>query len=205
MLFLPRDPNSDVVTLDQETLTWLTEVTRVLEGRRRFWFNRERATSNALVRYDVQGEGFWTRYLALYRHGGIEVGADHVTYHTRDVRFFLLRSLVGLAWIAANVQFKATDRWQIQTPFELTLALRTTTNAALGDFAEGWSDPEWIDETPTSLEDNVLLRFELEDGIDVEECVTDLGDRVEQAFGSVSRRHIARVGEYEGRLDPRGR
>jgi hypothetical protein len=31
-----------------------------------------------------------------------------------------------------------------------------------------------------------------------------VGDRIEQAFGTLHRRHIARRGEYEGKFDPKG-
>jgi hypothetical protein len=51
------------------------------------------------------------------------------------------------------------------------------------------------------LEDHVLLPHEADDRIDPERYALDLGDRIEQAFGSVSRRHLARIGEYEGHFD----
>jgi len=53
------------------------------------------------------------------------------------------------------------------------------------------------------MEDHVLLRWELDDGIDGEILALAVGDRLEQAFGTTLRRHLAHGGEYEGRFDPR--
>src|SRR6266540_2426546 len=39
--------------------------------------------------------------------------------------------------------------------------------------------------------------------IDAELVALDLGDRLEQSFGTTHRRHLANRGEYEGRFDPR--
>jgi hypothetical protein len=52
-------------------------------------------------------------------------------------------------------------------------------------------------------EKNVLLRWELDKKFDAKEIAIDLGDRIEQAFGTTHRRHIARNGPYEGEFDPR--
>jgi hypothetical protein len=206
LLFLPSDPYADVVPLDQETLGWLKELERTPEGGRQRSWHRERATSTALVRYDVQrDDATWTRYLALHRHGGIEAGMSRVTYKPgEEVRAFSLRSIIGLAWMTAALQAKIAGRWRIQMPFELTLALLDTRGATLGDLAEGWQNPgPWLGELPTCLENDLLLRIELDDPIDPDQCATRLGDRVERAFGSLDPRHIACVGQYEGRVDPR--
>ena len=53
------------------------------------------------------------------------------------------------------------------------------------------------------MEDHVLVRRELDGTLDPEAYAIDIGDRVEQAFGSVARRHLARRGEFQGRFDPR--
>ena len=86
------------------------------------------------------------------------------------------------------------------------MALRRTKEAILGSFAEGWPEPGtglgfW---DPTRcIEDDVLLRWELEDEIDPENLARAVGDRMEQTFGSTFGRHLAHRGEYEGRFDPR--
>jgi len=74
----------------------------------------------------------------------------------------------------------------------------------VGGFAEGWPNPgQGLFEYRTCLEDHLLLRYEIDDAIEPEPVALSIGDRLEQAFGSISRRHLARVGAYEGRFDPR--
>ncbi len=209
LVCLPSDPLADAVPLDQETLAWLKQSRQSpYGGRYPSWGSRERATSGALVLYDQYREDAgWTHYLALHRHGGIEVGLSHLTYEIRamtgQLRVFALRSIVGAAWAAAAMQNEVLDQWHVQMPFELTIGVRNTSRATLGGFAEGWANPgQGLGEFTICLEDHLLLRHEADDGIDPERYALDLGDRIEQAFGSISRRHLARVGEYVGRFDP---
>jgi hypothetical protein len=169
------------------------------------WGNRDRATSSALVVYDqYRDDAGWLRCLALHRHGGIELSRGNFAYQVRETRVFPLRQIVGLAWVAAALQSEVADRWHLNSPFELTVALRNTSRATLGSFAEGWAEPGtgfW--DFTTCIEDQVLLRWEVDDRIDPEKLALALGDRLEQAFGSTHRRHLAHRGDYDGRFDPR--
>lgn len=206
ILFLPSDPDADAVPLDKGVMEWLKESrTSPAGGSYPSWGHRERATSGALVLYDqVRDDGGWTRYLALHQHGGVEVGISHLTYEISSLRVFGLRQIVGLAWAAAALQAEAVDRWKIAAPFELTVGIRNTNQATLGGFAEGWANPgHGLGEFHRCLEDHVLLRREVTDAIDPQRYALNLGDQLERAFGSVYRRHLARIGEYEGRFDPR--
>jgi hypothetical protein len=209
LVCLPSDPVADVVPLDGQTLEWLKRPREAPYGGHSppWWTHRERTTSSALVRYEQPREGDvgWRRYLALHRHGGIEVGSSRLTYETSGKRVFRLRLIVAMAWTAAALQTEAIERWQLQAPFELTIGLRKTRGAALGHLAEGWQSPGqgFGDEFPTCLEDHVLLRREVDGMIDPQGYAMNLGDRLEQAFGSTMHRHVARIGEYVGRFDPR--
>jgi hypothetical protein len=223
LLFLPADPEGDVVPLDGEVLAWLKEPRQSpYGGRYPLWGHRERGMSGALVVYDqYRDEDGWTRYLALHRHGGIEVGVGRLGYEVSEVRVFPLRAIVGLAWTAAALYAEVVERWQVQGPVEITVTLRNTRQATLGGFAEGWAEPErglWdfakclddhlllrreADRVVDRLDDRVLVRREVDRVVDPQSFALDLGDRVEQAFGTVHRRHLGHEGEYEGRLDPR--
>ena len=206
LVFLPEDPDADGVPLDSDTLGWLKEQRSTLYGGPPpQWGNRDRSTSSALVMYDqYRDDAGWVRFLALHRHGGIELSRGNFAYQMRDTRVFPLRQTVGLAWIAAALQSEVADRWHLNSPFELTVALRNTSRATLGSLAEGWAEPGtgfW--DFPTCIEDQVLLRWEVDDRIDPERLALALGDRLEQSFGSTHRRHLAHRGDYEGRFDPR--
>ena len=206
LLFLPSDPDADVVPLDERTLEWLkADRPSPYGGGPVRWGHQVRATSNALVAHDRYGDDRgWTRYLAFHRHGGLELGWGNLSYEICGLRVFSLRHVVGLAWSALALQEDANSRWSIAAPFELTVALCDTHGATLGGFAEGWREPgAGLAEPSVCIEDQVLLRWELDAELNVEQLAIDVGDRVEQAFGSTHRRHLAHRGEYEGRFDPR--
>jgi hypothetical protein len=76
--------------------------------------------------------------------------------------------------------------------------------ATLGAFAEGWAQPgQGLWYFTTCLDDHLLLRYEVDDVIDAQQYAVGLGDRLEQAFGSIRRRHLAHTGDHTGHVDPR--
>jgi hypothetical protein len=205
LVFLPSDPDGDPVSLESETLDWLKEPRPTpYGGRAPRWGHRNRVMSNALVMYDqYRDDAGWAQYLALHRHGGVELAQSNIAYPVRGARVFALRQIVGLTWIVAALQSEAAERWDVTPPVELTVALRNANGAVLGSFAEGWAEPEtafW--DSATCIEDHVLLRWELDEGIDAGTLALSVGDRLEHAFGSTLRRHLAHQGEYAGRFDP---
>jgi hypothetical protein len=205
LVFLASDPDGDPVPLDSETLDWLKEPRPTpYGGQPPRWGHRNRATSSALVMYEqYRDDAGWGQYLALHRHGGVELAHGNLAYPLRGTRVFALRQIVGLTWIAAALQSEVAERWHVNPPFELTVALRNANAAVLGSFAEGWREPQTaFGDSATCIEDHVLLRWEL-DGVDAEVLALAVGDRLEQAFGSTLRRHLANRGDYAGRFDPR--
>jgi hypothetical protein len=206
LLFLPGDPEADAVPLDSETLGWLKEPRPApYGGPSPQWGQRDRGTSSALVVYDqFREDRGWERYLALHRHGGIDLAFGGLTYEVSDRKVFPLRHSVGIVWIAAALQSEAAERWRFDLPCELAVALRTTNGAILGGFAEGWAEPgRGLWEFTPCIEDHVLFRWELEDKVDAENVAMALGDRLEQAFGSTHGRHLAYRGDHAGHFDPR--
>jgi hypothetical protein len=121
--------------------------------------SRERPTSSALVRYDryrddagqapVPGRCIATALLSW----------AWVSWHTRFVQWratcassHLARSLPSRG--LAVPEQEAVARWSVQSPFEVTVAIRSTRGATLGASRMG------------CLEDHLLLRYEIEDVID---------------------------------------
>lgn len=203
--FLPADPLATPVRLDGESEEWLSNSRpSPYGGREPELGHSKRATSSALVRYDrYRDDQGWARFLALHRDGGLEFGEGGSIGQLRGGRFVRLRPLVGLVWYLAAMQAEAVDRWRIEGPFEVSLALVGVDGAGLGGFAEGWKDVgDMFWDAPTCLESNVLLRVECEH-LDPEALAMDLGERVENTFGSTHRRFLAHRGEFEARFDPR--
>jgi len=206
MLVIPSDPVANAVPLDADVLAWLkAERATPYGGRPPSWGHRHRSTSNALLVYDQYREDAgWVRYVAIHRHGGIEIGVGNLAYEIRDLHVFPLRSIVGLAWIAADLQNEIIAQWLVEGPFELNVEIRNTNGATLGGFAEGWANPgQGLMDVARCIEDHLLLRRESDGTIDAERYALTVGDQLEQAFGTTQRRHLAHQGEYEGRFDPR--
>jgi hypothetical protein len=111
---------------------------------------------------------------------------------------------VGLVWHLAAMQIEAVERWSIDGPFEVSVALAGVEGARLGGFAEGWRDvgDMFVWDAPTCIESNVLLRVEC-DTLDPEALAMDIGERLENTFGSTHRRFMANRGDFDSRFDPR--
>jgi len=204
LLFLPSDPMKAAFVPDEANLEWLQE-TRVSPygGNPWRWGSLTRGVRDAVVLYDQYRDEGWSRYLALHHHGGLEAGGSLSHSIRNDVRVFALRPIVGMLWSIAALQEQAADRWSLQPPYELTAAVRQTKGATLGMFAEGWAQPGYgLYDYSLCLDSNILLRFEITDSINPEDLALSAGARLELAFGSPIRRHLARSGEYEGRFDP---
>jgi hypothetical protein len=206
LLVLPVDPEAPSVPLDNDMLAWLTDPHVDIEnGPRLERRHSSRAVTDALVAYDdYREDGRLGSYRAIHRHGGLEAGATGIVYTQRETRVFPLRSLVGLVWTTAALQLQACERWSIQGPFELSLALRDTAGAALGEFAEGWLDfDSGLHDPSRCLDQRVLLCTELDHPVDPRALAFEMGDRLELAFGTVHRRYVANRGPFEGQFDPR--
>lgn len=207
IVILPADvANTSTVPLDAETDEWISgEHPSPYAGRPVQWGHTSYATSHALARATwYRDDQLWTRYLAIHRHGGIEIGIAGVAWTPRDdVKVFPLRHPVAALWIALALQIDAADRWLTDGPWEITLALVGTKGALLSDFGEGWTQfGDFRYDAQPCRETRILHRWEI-DQIDPQAIALDAGARVENSFGSTRQRHIARRGEYDGEFDPR--
>jgi len=208
MLFLPGDPLQDVVPINDETMEWLKKARPgPFGGQPINWGGGSRTTSQVavLLRHD-HADRPWDLYAALHRNGSIEVGTSRCAAELRDARFFWLRKIVAVACASASLQKDAAEQWQVQGPWELAVSLTGTLDAGLAGFAEGWADVgAGLHEFHTCLESGVLIRRELSDDevLDAEALAVDIGDRVENCFGTTGRRHLAHRGDFEGRFDLR--
>lgn len=204
--FLPADPLAAPVRLDADAEQWLSEPRSSPHGGRAPDANLlKRATSSALVRYEqYNDERGWTTFVGLHRDGGLDFGEGHAIVHHHDDRFLPLQPVVGAVWHLAAMQLEAVQRWKIGGPFEVSVALAGVKGVQLGGFAEGWPGVGGIfgRHAPTCIEPNVLLRIEW-DAVDPEALAMDVGERLENTFGSTNRRFIARSGDFQGKFDPR--
>lgn len=204
--FLAADRLATPVRLDGDAEEWLSAPRPSPYGGREPELGRsKRATSSALVRYDRhRDDQRWTRYLGLHRDGCLDFGEGASVTEVRGTRFVWLRPLVGLIWHLATMQVEAVGRWDIDGPFEVTVALGGVEGVQLGGFAEGWRDvPDmFFRDGAACLEPNVLLRVEC-GTVDPEALAVGFGEQLENTFGSTHRRWLANRGDFDGRFDPR--
>jgi hypothetical protein len=207
VVILPADPDAgDTVALNDDSAAWIQEShPSPYGGSQLNWGHSLVVTSHALVRANwYRDDHLWERYLALHRHGGLEVGMTALTQHHGDRRMFALRHIAGLMWIVAALQREVAERWAVAGPWQVNLALRNTLGAGLTLFAEGWDDrhPWFLDRAQGCAEPHVLHTWERPE-LDPEALGLDAGCRVENSFGSVRQRHLARTGSFAGAFDPR--
>jgi hypothetical protein len=207
IVVLPADPCQAHVRLNSEAEEWFhRERPRPFDGRTMQWGHERRVTSQALVVGTRFGnDTSWRQYVALHRHGGAEFATADVSWpiNDRGVRAFSLVHITAFAWTLLDLQQAVAERWGIEGPWEVTLALRECGGAYLGGLAEGWVSPgEFRYGQPPCFERHALHRWEA-DALEPEALAMDIADRTENTFGTTHRRHLANRGEYEGRFDPR--
>lgn len=197
--------NADRVPLDADTAEWIAQDRPAPYGGRGLqWGHSTVATSTAVVRASWhRDDQEWDRYVAIHRHGGIEAGLANLSWETNGQRAFALRRTAGVVWIVAQVQIEAVEKWSIEGPWEVSLAMRNTAGATLGDFAEGWAEfGDFRHSGIACREAHILHRWTI-DTIDPPSLALEAGARIENSFGTTHRRHLAARGEYEGQFDPR--
>lgn len=200
---LPSDPHAQPVDLDETILGWL-QTQRDHEYRDVTDFGQARVTSSAAIIHDRIEEGKYNWFYGINRHGGIDAGHSLMSRVIQEGRFFFLRQIISFAWLCLDLQKEASQRWEIPGPFEMTLGLRETKGGFLSGFAEGWDPPFSVyRHSKPCLEENVLLRWEFDNDFESRQLAMDVGLRIENAFGSVEPRYLARHGDFAGEFDPR--
>lgn len=197
--------NADRVALDTDAAEWIARDRPAPYGGRGIqWGHSTCATSTALVRASWSREDQqWDRYLAIHRHGGLEAGLTGLCWEANGQRGFGLRRTVAVVWIIAQLQIEAAEKWSIEGPWEVSLAMRRTAGATLGDFAEGWAQfGDFRFGGSVCREAHVLHRWTV-GAIDPPSLALDAGARIENSFGTTHRRHLAHRGDFEDQFDPR--
>lgn len=207
IVILPADPCLARLEFDDEMWEWWSEQRFAPFGAPLHW-NKGVPTVDAAANVRARGHE-WETYLAVHRHGGVEVGTSDA-YGSPDDRYFRLIHTVGLLWMASEMQSEVLKHVAAEGPWQITLALHRTQGALLGDLAEGWEEPRpGATFRPRCPEPHVVVREELDewpaqDGTDeIRELAFRLGGRIEDAWGVKQRRFVANRGDLEGQFDPR--
>jgi hypothetical protein len=207
LLVLPGDPEVSRVDFDQSVWAWWKSAHESpLDGAATDWGNTMRPTTGAAVRCVSLSDEEWDSYLALCRHGGLDMGMGGDGAAERDGRriFWLVR-MVGRLWTALHLYREIGPRFGVTGPWECSVALIRTREASLGNFATGWAeytDP-WANQR-RCRESNLLWRRELDEWPGTEEArslVFSIGGWIEDSWGVETRRFIAHSGPLAGQFD----
>lgn len=215
LLLLPADPEGDIVAIDDQLWAWMKNFQVVEVGGHNLRLgSQEVPTAHAAAIVESYGSREpWTSYVAVHRSGAMEYGlGDQGAWERKDnegstVRVFNLISIVTRAWALLAFATAFHQRVVLAPPYRLTVALRGTGNALLGNLGEGWAEPrEFENRVPPCEEQHLLWHLDLADWPDEEgmqRIAYCIGDRIEDAWGVTQRRYLANRGALAGRLDVR--
>lgn len=196
LLVLPPDPEDHQVEFDDDFWAWWRhERHDPTSGQRISWWPFHEPTSTAAASFFTRREGTWENYLALHRHGGLEMelGTDPI-YSSDGRRGFRLSFIFGRVWTGLGVYGDAVQRYDLRGPFEISLALRNTEGAILGNVARGWSEPgSGFTDVRTCAEPGLLLRREVTewpDAAGTRSLAIRLGAWLEDCWGYTDRRFL---------------
>ena len=218
-LILPADPEAAAVQFDEDFWAWwMQDRPNPFEGSSSTNWGREGvAEATAAVRYDrgTDDRWNWNGYLALLRFGGLEFGLGRLgsvrwrrTPEEDETHVFFLTTIVGRVWVGLTLFAEILERHAIQGPWEITLALRDSNLAVIGNVAAGWEEPERAfprEELPRCPDPNVLIVREVVEWPDPDGRQTlafDIGSNIEDAFGFRGRRFLGRLDPVAGMFDP---
>jgi hypothetical protein len=200
LLILPPDPEDIRVEFDERFWAWWQQ-DRLdpSSGQAMRWWPFHEPTSSAAASFVTRREGVWDSYLAIHRHAGLETELGReCTYSSDGRRAFRLRFMVERVWAALGVYGEVVRRYGLSGPWEVSLALRDTSGAVLGNVARGWSEPgTGLVDVRTCAEPGLLLRREVTEWPDengTRALALSLGAWVEDSWGYSQRRFLPRTG-----------
>jgi len=207
-VILPSDPELHLVEFDHDLEKWwLSDFPDPISAGGMRWGTSYQPTASAALRCDFATGTELNHYVGLRRDGGLDMalGRNGGSQY-QDIGRLWLTAIVGRIWCACRLYGDIVARINAQGPYELSVGVIGTSKRLLAGFGEGWAEPGTDWDTPTpSTEENLLLRRELESVAEdsAQSLAFSFGAEIEDAFGSNSRRFIARLGECSGRFDHR--
>jgi len=175
------------------------------------------STSDSLIRFAKPGDqsARWWAFAALRSDGGVEVGMgsgarfdfgnDTPLPGVGAYRLSVLVHAVRVA-IATQARLCAKLGSDDLSPFEMIVAIPDAKGTVMTAFAEGWGRPEHEFEVPSCLEEDPMVRTEVEawpiDPGDQEQLLFRVASRVCASFDIHEPRFLPRVGGGYGPLSP---
>lgn len=206
VLILPSDPEAELVTFSEDFWSqFMEDLQDPISGTAAVWGKSERPTWEAACRVD-DWNGIWREVLAVHRSGAVEsIVRSKVMWERGDDRVFGLVGIVGYVWNTLMVWQEFSAQLNGDFPWEVSVALIGTENSQLGGLARGWRDPyDPIASQLRCTEPGLLFRREVHEQLDgngIQHLAFEIGDQVENAWGSRHRRYLIWDGELTNEFD----
>lgn len=206
-VILPADPEADVVEFDEEFWAWwMQDPPHPTTGDPTRWPTERRPSAYSAARYAFADDNLCNSYVACLRSGGLDVALGRSCGRSGERGALFLGPVVGAVRAAGCWYQNVMERLQLDGEIEATLAVKDASNRVLAGFAEGWAPPEHLGEFERRgcAHRHLLLRLECsrDDPNWPQAVAFRLGGQIEDAYGSASRRFIARAGQFTGQLPP---
>ena len=196
---LPNDPLAVDIDFDDQLLAALPERFRGRTANGIELLGSSLVTDDALGRF-ARGDRGWRAYVAVRRHGGIDVGiGSSIRYRARrddeDAPFvYRLHYIVHAVRVIVESEARVllATRRPAEASFEIVLGIAETSGTLLGGLSDGWPDPgSLLDDGPVCLTPDVLVRSRV-DGWPMDDAaqtalITSIADRVCNAWGTTER------------------
>lgn len=213
-LIMPSDPDDLQIRYDDDFWKrWESPPTDPFADSITAFGSERRPVADAAVVYEPdyrsgdEARG-WRQFASLSRAGEFEFGLTTIgATSSHEQQFFFLMNIVGRIWVAASRYAGVVDKFDLQGPFEASLALVDTAGSILSNFATEWRDPirdRYFGEYPICLENHLLFRREISQWPDAESCeelVFEFAERMLNSWGIKEPRFLARSGQWEGKFD----
>lgn len=200
LLVLPPDPEDHRLEFDDDLWRWwLRERQDPESGQAMNWWPYHEPTTSAAAKFSLRRRGNWESYLALHRHGGLEMElGEEAVYSPGGRRGFRLSFMFERIRAALGVYEDIVRQYGLNGPWEVSLSLRDTQDAVLGNVARGWYEPgAGTADTRTCSEPALLLRREViewpSDAAEARSLAFSLGAWIEDCWGYSDRRFSAPI------------
>jgi hypothetical protein len=208
LLLLAADPGAWLLDFDAEFWSWWRQDgVDPTSGQLASWGYDNLPTEFAALRTAIVENGRLAKYLALHRSGALELelGEDGAfLYPDSGQRVFRLVTIVRRVRAALQVWTGIRDHLRLDGPMELSLALRGTQGAILGNLAEGYAKPRPGMSSRLCPTKHLLLRRDLWEWPDEThqlDLALSVGGWLEDAWGGQERRFLTPHGPLQGQLD----
>jgi hypothetical protein len=208
LLILPRDPEVVRADFDEPFWEWWRQAgPDPASGANISWGGHQVTSIDEAAVLEVYN-GDWEQYLAVHRSGGLDLGLGGAVRFNRnnkgEPQGLQLVKVVGRLWAALATYQGVMERYEVDGPWQVALALVGVGRSELGLLAGGW-DHRRIGQPTIQLPDNQLFCCDINDWPGdpdgVQKLAFRLGGIIADAWGLAAHPFLIPNGPNAGEFD----